>query len=74
MKTADTSLRGKVEMKVAVVSAIRAGSHKAATINVVKMAEGFARCGNDVCLVSLTGNLKNEDELRSLYGRKYHFY
>lgn len=55
-------------MKIAVVSALKAGSLRASAINAVKMAEGFARCGHEVWLLTLGGWPRGNRKLKELYG------
>lgn len=56
-------------MKIAIISAVQAGSLKAATINVTKMAEGFATLGHEVTFISLSKSLRlNKRDLYKLYG------
>lgn len=56
-------------MRIAVVAAIRPGAQWAHVINVIKMAEGFARAGHRVCLITLrrTGNVSLK-QIRADYG------
>lgn len=57
-------------MKVLVASALKAGETRAAAINTVKMAEGFARAGHEVLLVTrqASGNGLLKSELSEVYG------
>lgn len=54
-------------MKIAVISAFDAGSSYAHAINTVKMAEGFAKCGHEVHLITKEGQ-NNYEALKTQYG------
>ena len=57
-------------MKIAVISRFAANSTYAHAINTVKMAEGFAKCGHDVHLITETPDDKSVsyDDLKTQYG------
>jgi len=58
-------------MKIAVIAAFDSGSPYAHAINTIKMAEGFAKLGHEVSLITKAGAITKYDILKKQYGIKH---